>query len=102
MKIISTINAQKSFANLLVQIDSEPVTVMQQHKEVAVILSSKDFHQLLQAAKQSVEAIKEPKTLIDFLGAGKSHSRFSSMAEIDAFVTENREEWRVNYHAAID
>jgi hypothetical protein len=33
------------------------------------------------------------QTLIDFLGAGKEHSRFSSVKDIDAFVAGNRELW---------
>jgi len=35
----------------------------------------------------------EDQTLIDFLGAGKEHIRFSSVEDIDAFVAGNRELW---------
>jgi len=38
----------------------------------------------------------EPKNLLDFLGAGKAHARFTSAAEIDKFVTDNREVWQCN------
>ncbi len=37
--------------------------------------------------------LPQPKTLIDFLGAGKKYRRFSSISEIDNFITENRETW---------
>lgn len=37
--------------------------------------------------------IEESKTLVDFLGTGKAHNRFSSVEDIDAFVSGNREEW---------
>lgn len=62
------------------------------NKEIAVILSPEGFCQLLQSVKQNITNSK-PKTLIDFLGAGKAHSRFSSVKKIDAFVSNNREVW---------
>lgn len=70
----------------------ESITVTDEQKEIAVILSPEDFCQLMQAVKQNITNSK-PKTLIDFLGAGKAHSRFSSVKEIDAFVSNNREVW---------
>jgi hypothetical protein len=38
---------------------------------------------------------QQPKTLLDFLGAGKVFGRFSSAEEIDAFVANNREDWEL-------
>jgi len=40
-----------------------------------------------------VNTLPQPKTLIDFLGTGKKYQRFSSISEIDNFITENRETW---------
>ncbi len=37
--------------------------------------------------------LPQPKTLVDFLGAGKKYQRFSSISEIDNFISENRETW---------
>jgi len=39
---------------------------------------------------------EQPKTLLDFLGAGKAHGRFASSEEIDDFVAGNRETWLCN------
>lgn len=36
---------------------------------------------------------QKEKTLMDYLGAGKSYRRFSSVDEIDNFVVGNRETW---------
>lgn len=33
------------------------------------------------------------KNLVDFLGAGKAHRRFSSVEDIDNFIADNREIW---------
>jgi|APLak6261659701_1056019.scaffolds.fasta_scaffold07617_2 hypothetical protein len=38
----------------------------------------------------------KPKTLLDFLGAGKQYHRFSSAEDIDNFITGNREPWLCN------
>jgi hypothetical protein len=58
------------------------------------IAEAKQYFDAL-AIQPSHEPISEPKTLLDFLGAGKAHSRFSSVEEIDAFVAGNREIWIV-------
>ena len=39
---------------------------------------------------------EQPENLLDFLGAGKAHARFSSAEEIDKFVMDNRETWLCN------
>jgi hypothetical protein len=33
------------------------------------------------------------KNLVDFLSVGKAHRRFSSVEDIDNFVSDNREVW---------
>ena len=92
MKTINIAEAKRYFDDLAMQSLHEPISVTDKQKEIAVILSPEDFYQLLQAAKQSINNLK-PKTSVDFLGAGKAHSRFSSVEEIDAFITGNREFW---------
>ncbi len=92
MKTINVEEAKHYFNASAMQALHEPISVTDEQKEIAVILSPDVFYQLLKAAKQSISDIK-PKTLVDFLGAGKAHSRFSSVEEIDAFVVGNREQW---------
>lgn len=92
MKTISIAEAKQYFDALAIQPSHEPISVTDQQKEIAVIVSPEDFYRLLQIAKQCADSAK-PKTLLDFLGAGKTHSRFSSVEEIDAFIAGNREIW---------
>ena len=92
MKTINIADARDYFDASIMPSLHEPIIVTDSHKEIAVILSPEDFRQLLQAVKQDITNSK-PKTLIDFLGAGKAHSRFSSVKDIDAFVSNNREVW---------
>jgi hypothetical protein len=94
MKTINISEAKSYFDDGMTQSLHEPITVTDEQKEIAVILSPEDFYQLLKAAKQSVGDMK-PKTLVDFLGAGKAHNRFSSIEDIDAFVAGNRELWDI-------
>jgi len=94
MKTMNIAEAKHYFDASSMQSLHEPISVTDEQKEIAVILSPEDFYQLLKAAKRSVNDMK-PKTLVDFLGAGKVHSRFSSIEEIDAFVDGNRELWDV-------
>ncbi len=92
MKIINIAEAKRYFDASTQQTLDKPITVTDAQKEIAVILSPEVFYQLLKAAKQSVTDMK-PKTLVDFLGAGKAYNRFSSVENIDAFVAGNRELW---------
>ncbi len=92
MKTFNIAQAKHYLDTSMTQSLHEPITVTDQQKEIAVILSPEDFYQLLKAAKQSINGLK-PKTLVDFLGAGKAFSRFASIEEIDAFVEGNRELW---------
>jgi hypothetical protein len=94
MKTISISEIKHYFDSSTIQVLHEPISVTDQQKEVAVILSPEDFYQLVAAAKKSVDDIK-PKTLVDFLGAGRAHSRFSTNEDIDALVLGNRELWDV-------
>ncbi len=91
MKTINIKEAKHYFDASIMPSLHEPISVTDEQKEIAVILSPEDFYQLLKAAKKTVNDMK-PKTLVDFLGAGKARSRFSS---IDAFVAGNRELWDV-------
>lgn len=92
MKTFSIAEAKHYLDTSMMQSLHEPITVTDQQKEIAVILSPEDFYQLLKAANQSINGLK-PKTLVDFLGTGKAYSRFASIEEIDAFVAGNRELW---------
>jgi len=92
MKTLNIAEAKHYFDASIMQSLHEPITVTDEQKGIAVILSPENFSQLLQVVKQNIIKAK-PKTLIDFLGAGKAHSRFSSVKEIDAFVSNNREVW---------
>jgi len=92
MKTINIAEAKHYFDASIMQSLHEPITVTDEQKEIAVILSPEDFRQLLQVVKQNITKAK-PKTLIDFLGAGKAHSRFFSVKDIDTFVNNNREVW---------
>lgn len=94
MKTINIKEAKHYFDASIMPSLHEPISVTDEQKEIAVILSPEDFYQLLKAAKKTVNDMK-PKTLVDFLGAGKARSRFSSIEEIDAFVAGNRELWDV-------
>ena len=100
MKSISINEVKRYFDAPSMQLIHEPISVIDEQKEVAVILSPEDFYQLLKAAKRSV-AENNQKTLVDFLGAGKAHNRFNSVEEIDAFVESNRELWNVWRYSAI-
>ncbi|MDD2661712.1 MAG: hypothetical protein PHY54_18830 [Methylococcales bacterium] len=94
MKTINIEEAKHYFDDSAMQSLHEPISVTDEQKEIAVILSPEDFYQLLKAAKRSVSDMK-PKTLVDFLDAGKAYSRFSSIEDIDSFVAGNRELWDV-------
>lgn len=94
MKTMNIAEVKHYFDASIMQSLHEPISVTDEQKEIAVILSPEDFYQLLKAAKRSVNDMK-PKTLVDFLGAGKVHSHFSSIEEIDVFVDGNRELWDV-------
>lgn len=94
MKPLNIEEAKQYFNASIMQSLHEPISVTDEQKEIAVILSPEDFYQLLKAAKRSVSDMKQ-KTLVDFLGAGKAHTWFSSVEEIDAFVSGNRELWNV-------
>ena len=41
------------------------------------------------------EASTEPKNLLDFLGAGKAHSRFGSVEAVNRFIDGQRETWEI-------
>lgn len=43
--------------------------------------------------EQPIKESPPPKNLLDFLGAGKAYSRFSSAEDIDNFIANNREDW---------
>jgi hypothetical protein len=60
--------------------------------KVAIIYEVGDLLTTAINNKQQNDNTK-PKSLTDFLGTGKPYSRFTSVKEIDAFVTENREIW---------
>ena len=94
MKSISINEVKRYFDAPIMQSIHEPFSVTDEQKEIAVILSPEDFYQLLKAAKRSVADNKQ-KTLVDFLGAGKAHNRFTTVEDIDAFVLDNRELWHV-------
>ncbi len=91
MKTLTITEARNLFENLKQQPLNEPCSVQYEQENIAVILAFEDFQRLLQAAKQGMSA--QPKNLLDFLGAGKTYSRFSSVADIDAFIADNRELW---------
>ena len=94
MKSISINEVKRYFDAPIMQSIHEPISVTDEQKAIAVILSPEDFYQLLKAAKRSVADNKQ-KTLVDFLGAGKAYNRFTTVEEIDAFVLGNRELWHV-------
>ena len=47
MKTISSTQAQKSFGDLLMQVNREPVAIKKHDKEVAILISSYDFHKII-------------------------------------------------------
>ena len=91
MKTISSTQAQKSFGDLLMHISREPVTIKKHDKEVAVLISSYDFHKLI----ESINTKKSKKKLSDFIGKGKHADRFSSVEKVDEFISNNRETWEI-------
>ena len=47
MKTISSTQAQKSFGDLLMQVNREPISIKKHNKEVAILISSYDFHKII-------------------------------------------------------
>ena len=47
MKTISSTQAQKSFGDLLMQVNREPISIKKHDKEVAILISSYDFHKII-------------------------------------------------------
>lgn len=91
MKIISSTQAQKSFGDLLMQVNREPIAIKKHDKEVAILISSYDFHKIMDKLREQ----KPEKKLSDFIGKGKDSSRFSSIEEVDNFISSNRETWEI-------
>ncbi len=80
-----------------------PNTIPTGHIRIAVIYEIIKPEQTAENAKQladlggiAPDLNSEPKNLLDFLGAGKAHARFTSAADVDKFVTDNREVWQCN------
>lgn len=80
-----------------------PDTIPTGHIRIAVIYETINPAQTAESAQQlanlggiAPDLNTEPKNLLDFLGAGKAHARFSSAADVDKFVTDNREIWQCN------
>lgn len=61
-----------------------PDTIPTGRAKIAVI------YEVANLGNNEPQLSENPKILLDFLGAGKAHGRFSSAAEIDAFVADNR------------
>ena len=91
MKTISSTQAQKSFGDLLMQVNREPVAIKKHDKEVAILISSYDFHKIIDKIRKE----KPEKKLSDFIGKGKDSNRYSSIEEVDKFISSNREAWEI-------
>lgn len=91
VKTISSTHAQKSFDDLLMEVNREPVAIQKHGKEVAVLISSYDFHRIIDQANEK----KSEKKLSDFIGKGKNNHRFSSTKDVDNFIDSNRETWEI-------
>jgi PHD/YefM family antitoxin component YafN of YafNO toxin-antitoxin module len=60
MKTFNIAKAKHYLDTSMVKYLHEPITVTDQQKEIAVILSPEDFYQLLKSAKQSINNL-EPR-----------------------------------------
>ena len=91
VKTISSTQAQKSFGDLLMHVSREPIAIKKHDKEVAILISSYDFHKLI----ESINEKNSKKKLSDFIGKGKNSGRFSSVEKVDEFISNNRETWEI-------
>jgi len=91
MKAISSTQAQKHFGDLLMQVNREPIAIKKHDKEIAVLISIYDFEKILE--KHSKQ--KSNDKLSNFIGLGKSSKRFSSIEQVDEFISSNRETWEI-------
>ena len=53
MKIITATEAQNSFGNLLMDAQSEPISITRNGKEKGVLISSTDYHKMKHQALQN-------------------------------------------------
>ncbi len=95
VKSMTTTQAQKNFGSLVESAVKEPVSITKHMKEVFVIVPSREFYKMKKLADSATQKIKKKKTLMDFMGAGKEFSRFSTVEQVDEFISSNRELWKV-------
>lgn len=95
MKTMTTTEAQKSFGDLVNSATRETVAITKHTKEVFVVVPSQEFHRMKKLADIAGSRVGKAKTLQDFIGAGRAHSRFSSVEEVDNFISANREVWKI-------
>lgn len=95
VKTMTTTQAQKNFGSLVTDAVKETVSITKHTKEVFVIVPSFEFHKMKKLAELATKQVKKSKTLLDFIGAGKKHSRFSTIDQVDQFISANREIWKI-------
>lgn len=95
MKTMTTTEVQKSFGDLVNQATREAVSITKHTKEVFVVVPSQEFHRMRKLADLDGRRTEKSKTLQDFIGAGRTHSRFDSVEAVDQFIANNREVWKV-------
>lgn len=93
MKTISSTQAQKSFGELVTSAIKEPISITKHTKEVFVIVPSDEYHKMKRAYESlsSKLFVSEESTAQSYIGSVKGV--FSSSAEVDQFIVQEREAW---------
>ena len=95
MKSMTTTEAQKNFGTLVNHAIREPVSITKHTAEIFVILPADHYYKMMKLAAMQEKSMNKTKSLRDFIGAGRHMSRFSSVQDVDAFITSNRETWKI-------
>lgn len=96
MKTINATEAQKQFGALLDSALNAPISITKHSREIAVLVSSQRFHQLVELAKKNLAEKAPPESshaLLNMLAVGKEVRAFNSPTEIDHWLQSEREQW---------
>ena len=94
MKTISSTQAQKNFGELVTNAIREPISITKHTKEVFVIVPSHEYHKMKQVYEDITKRLSAPKKRLASSYIGAAKGLFSSVEEVDNFISKERESWQ--------